>query len=93
MKIAVLKEETGETRCAASPETVKKFAALGAQVAVEKGAGESPDLSLMLGPAEFLKLITGTGNPAMMFMMGKVKASGDLGLASGLANWFEAPKG
>jgi hypothetical protein len=29
----------------------------------------------------------------MMFMMGKVKARGDLGLASGLANWFEAPKG
>ena len=60
---------------------------------VEKGGSEEPDLSLMLGPAEFLKLITGTGNPAMMFMMGKVKARGDLGLASGLANWFEAAKG
>jgi NAD(P) transhydrogenase subunit alpha len=41
MKIAVLKEAAGETRCAAIPETVKKFAALGATVAVEKGAGES----------------------------------------------------
>ena len=60
---------------------------------VEKGAAESPDLSLMLGPVEFLKLITGTGNPAMMFMMGKVKARGDLGLASGLSNWFETAKG
>jgi putative sterol carrier protein len=60
---------------------------------VEKGAGQAPDLSLMLGPAEFLKLITGTGNPAMMFMMGKVKARGDLGMASGLANWFEPPQG
>ena len=59
---------------------------------VEHGASENADLSLMLGPAEFLKLITGTGNPAMMFMMGKVKARGDLGLASGLSNWFEAPK-
>ena len=40
MKIAVLKESApGETRCAAIPETVKKFAALGAEVAVEKGAG------------------------------------------------------
>ena len=29
----------------------------------------------------------------MMFLMGKVKARGDLGMASGLANWFEAPKG
>lgn len=39
MKIAVLKEADGETRCAAIPETVKKFIALGADVAVEKGAG------------------------------------------------------
>ena len=40
MKIAVLKEAAGETRCAAVPETVKKFAALGAEILVEKGAGE-----------------------------------------------------
>ena len=40
MKIAVLKEAAGETRCAAIPETVKKFIALGAEVAVETGAGE-----------------------------------------------------
>ncbi len=41
MKIAVLKEsEAGERRVAATPETVKKYAALGASVAVESGAGE-----------------------------------------------------
>lgn len=45
----------------------------------------------MMGPLEFLKIITGTGSPAMMFMMGKIKARGDLGLAGGLANWFEPP--
>jgi NAD(P) transhydrogenase subunit alpha len=45
MKIAVLKEAAGETRCAAIPETVKKFIALGAKVAVEKGAGESASVS------------------------------------------------
>jgi NAD(P) transhydrogenase subunit alpha len=40
MKIAVLKERaSGESRVAATPETVKKFLALGATVAVEKGAG------------------------------------------------------
>ena len=40
MKIAVLKERaTGESRVAATPETVKKFAVLGASVAVEEGAG------------------------------------------------------
>lgn len=59
---------------------------------VEKAPTADADLSLMAGPAEFLKLVTGTGNPAMMFMMGKIKARGDLGLASALANWFETPK-
>jgi NAD(P) transhydrogenase subunit alpha len=42
VKIAVLKETApGETRCAAIPETMKKFIALGAEVAVEKGAGDA----------------------------------------------------
>lgn len=46
MKIAVLKEtRAGETRVAASPETVKKFVALGASVAVERGAGERASFS------------------------------------------------
>tara|TARA_R110000824_G_scaffold21806_1_gene80921 strand:- start:270 stop:1400 length:1131 start_codon:yes stop_codon:yes gene_type:complete len=42
VKIAVLKElAEGEARVSASPETVKKFVALGATMAVEKGAGVS----------------------------------------------------
>ncbi len=41
MKIAVIRElAPGETRCAAIPETVKKFTGLGATVAVECGTGE-----------------------------------------------------
>ena len=45
-KIAVLKETAaGETRVAASPETVKKFIALGATVSIEKGAGLSASIS------------------------------------------------
>ncbi|SHN48384.1 NAD(P) transhydrogenase subunit alpha [Erythrobacter sanguineus] len=40
MKIAILKERApGETRVAATPETVKKFSGLGLSLAVEKGAG------------------------------------------------------
>ena len=46
MKIAVLKETAaGETRCAAIPETVKKFIALGAEVAVEHGAGDAASIA------------------------------------------------
>ncbi len=46
MKIAVLKEtRTGETRVAASPESVKKFTGLGATVAVQTGAGADAQFS------------------------------------------------
>ena len=45
MKVAVLKEAAGETRCAVIPETVKKFAALGAEVAVERGAGAGASIA------------------------------------------------
>ena len=46
MKIAVLKESAlGESRVAASAETVKKFIALGAEVAIEPGAGLSASVA------------------------------------------------
>jgi NAD(P) transhydrogenase subunit alpha len=46
MKIAVLKEQAdGERRVAATPETVKKFIALGATLAVEAGAGETASIA------------------------------------------------
>jgi NAD(P) transhydrogenase subunit alpha len=46
MKIAVLKEtRPGETRVAASPDTVRKFVGLGASVAVETGAGDGARFS------------------------------------------------
>ena len=46
VKIAVLKETAaGETRVAASAETVKKFIGLGAHVSVESGAGLAASIS------------------------------------------------
>ncbi|WP_277968943.1 NAD(P) transhydrogenase subunit alpha [Sphingomonas echinoides] len=46
MKIAVLRETAeGERRVAATPETVKKFVALGASVAVEAGAGSTASIT------------------------------------------------
>ncbi|MEL6876040.1 MAG: NAD(P) transhydrogenase subunit alpha, partial [Pseudomonadota bacterium] len=46
MKIAVLKElAEGELRVGATPETVKKFVALGASMAVETGAGEGASIA------------------------------------------------
>lgn len=46
MQIAVLKERRpGETRVAATPDTVKKLVALGCQVVVESNAGASANIS------------------------------------------------
>ncbi len=46
MKISILKETApNERRVAATPETVKKFIALGASVAVESGAGQAADIA------------------------------------------------
>ena len=57
------------------------------------GAAErEPKLSLTLGAVDFLKVVSGNGNPVMMFMTGKLKAKGDLGLAADIANLFDMPK-
>ncbi|HWC63311.1 MAG TPA: NAD(P)(+) transhydrogenase (Re/Si-specific) subunit alpha, partial [Rhizomicrobium sp.] len=46
MKLAVPKETSpGETRVAATPESVKKFKSLGLQVAVQAGAGEHAQIA------------------------------------------------
>ncbi len=69
------------------------------QVAIADGActvtsqpDREPRLTVTLGPVEFLKLVTGNANPTMMFMTGKLKAKGDLGLAASIANLFDLPK-
>ena len=59
---------------------------------VEKSPTQEPKTSIMLGPAEFAKLITGSGNPTMMVMMGKIKARGDLSAAMAFQSWFDTPK-
>jgi putative sterol carrier protein len=51
-----------------------------------------PKLALTMGPVEFLKIVSGGANPVMMFMTGKLKAKGDLGLAANIANLFNIPK-
>jgi hypothetical protein len=51
-----------------------------------------PKVALTLGGVEFLKVVSGNGNPVMMFMTGKLKAKGDLGLAANIANLFDIPK-
>jgi hypothetical protein len=51
-----------------------------------------PRLTITLGPVDFLKVVSSNANPVMMFMTGKLKAKGDLGLAANIANLFDMPK-
>jgi putative sterol carrier protein len=53
---------------------------------------QDPKLSITVGPVDFLKVVSGVGNPMMMFMTGKLKAKGDLALAANIANLFDIPK-
>lgn len=55
----------------------------GAACRVSEGHSEAePRTTLVMGPAEFLKLASGNGNPMNMFMMRKLKVAGDVGPAS-----------
>lgn len=56
-------------------------------------ADQEPRLTVTLGPVDFLKVVSGNGNPMMMFMTGKLKAKGDLALAANIVSFFDLPKG
>src|SRR6266545_4180847 len=51
-----------------------------------------PKVALTVAGVDFLKVVSGSGNPVMLFMTGKLKAKGDLGLAANIANLFDIPK-
>ncbi|MFF5294941.1 SCP2 sterol-binding domain-containing protein [Paractinoplanes globisporus] len=51
-----------------------------------------PKLAMTMDAVTFLKVVSGDGNPMMMFMTGKIKAKGDLGLAANVAKLFDIPK-
>ncbi|MFJ9407886.1 SCP2 sterol-binding domain-containing protein [Streptomyces sp. NPDC101393] len=60
---------------------------------VREGRTEAePRLTLIMDDAAFLKLVSGNGNPVTMFLTRKLKAVGDLSLASGLNRYFDIPK-
>lgn len=51
-----------------------------------------PTLALTIGAVDFLRTVTGNANPMMLFLRGKMKAKGDLGLATKFPNLFDPPK-
>ena len=62
MKFAIPKERrAGELRVAASPDTVKRFVGLGAEVSIETGAGDD-SLDFAQAPAVFTTPAPGTAS-------------------------------
>jgi hypothetical protein len=61
--------------------------------AVSRTPAREPKVTMTMDPVTFLKVISGDGNPMKMFMMGKIKAKGDLGLAANVAKYFDIPRG
>lgn len=60
---------------------------------VREGRGDAePRVTLVMGDAEFLKLVSGNANPVTLFLTRKLKVVGDVGLASGLTRYFDIPK-
>jgi putative sterol carrier protein len=59
---------------------------------VEQGRAESPRVTIRIGLADFLRLITGNANGMNLFMTGKLKVTGDLFFAQTYQSWFERPQ-
>lgn len=51
-----------------------------------------PRVTISLSGPEFLKLASGNSSATMMFFSGKLKVTGDIGFAAGLATMFDLPK-
>jgi putative sterol carrier protein len=49
-------------------------------------------VTITLAPADFLRVVTGGVNVAMLFMRGKVKVRGDIAFAAGLIGYFDLPR-
>jgi hypothetical protein len=51
-----------------------------------------PRLVLTLDAVDFLRMVTGNANPMALFLRGRMKAKGDLGLTTKFPTLFDIPK-
>jgi putative sterol carrier protein len=56
---------------------------------VGKGAAESPNLTLQISAQDWLDMLSGKQSGQMLFMSGKLKVKGDMGLAMKLGSLFQ----
>jgi len=55
---------------------------------VGEGTTESPNMTLTMDAADYVKMVTGKLDPTAAFMAGKIKLSGDFSLATRLTSFF-----
>jgi putative sterol carrier protein len=55
---------------------------------VNEGPGPNPNLTLQVAAQDWVDVTTGKQNPQMLFMAGKLKLKGDMGLAMKLGSMF-----
>ena len=79
---------------AGSPEAVYEMDIADGACAVTQGADadREPRLTMTLSGADFARLCSGNASGVTLFMTGRLKAAGDLGLASSLIRYFDIPK-
>ena len=58
------------------------------QIATEEGQANSPDLTLGMEASDYIALSRGEANPMNLFMAGKIKLQGDMGLAMKFQEMF-----
>ncbi|RFC74226.1 SCP2 sterol-binding domain-containing protein [Streptomyces sp. AcE210] len=81
------------TSAADQAEAVYETAIADGTCTVTEGRSDAtPRVTLAMGDADFLKLVSGNQSPVTMFMMRKVKITGDVALAAGLNRYFDIPK-
>jgi putative sterol carrier protein len=58
---------------------------------VTKGTASSPNMTLSMAAQDYVDMILGKLNGQMAFMSGKLKISGDMGLAMKMQSLFKRP--
>ena len=59
------------------------------KVSVSKGSAASPNMTMAMTAQDYVDMNTGKLNPQMAFMSGKLKISGDMGLAMKMQSLFK----
>lgn len=60
----------------------------GGKISIDETEAASPDLTLTMSAGDYVALSHGEANPMNLFMAGKIKLQGDLGLAMKFSEMF-----